>query len=489
MRHIVARPSWIYLLSVYVLPPLYVCFNSRRFGSGEIFVKQSVSFTDGPVGGQLSRMALPMVWGLLATMSFNAVDTFFVAQLGSQALAAMSFTFPVVMVVTSMAIGLGAGTSSVMARRLGLQDIVGSQQLAGDTLLLSLLLSLLVMALGWLTVEPLFLLLGAEPHLLPLIRQYMDVWYLNTPFVLMPMVMSAMMRATGNNNFAGNLMLVSALANVVLDPILIFGWGPVPRLEIAGAAWATVIVRSLTVLVSFYLVTRHLHLMSRPSRHWQGLKASWKAVMHIGLPAMGTNMIIPLAGAVTVALVAVHGVDAVAGFGVAMRIEPVVLIAFYAISGVVGPFLGQNMASQHQHRQNQLLQVLLRFCLLFGLVLALLLWLCGETVAGWFSDSSGVIAVAVAYLTIVPLSYGCYGLVMSVNASFNGLGYPLPAMLISFLRVLGLYLPLAFIGQWGWGLQGLFAASALANVGTALVGCLWLRRYLGSAQQAAAQHT
>lgn len=446
-------------------------------------MKQAVSFTEGPVGRQLYRMAMPMVWGLLATMSFNLVDTFFVAQLGGDQLAAMSFTFPVVMVVASMAIGLGAGTSSVMARLLGQGKNREAKQLAADTLVLSLGLSAVMMVLGWLTIEPLFLLLGAEARLLPLISEYMNIWYLNTPFVIAPMVMSAMMRASGNNSVAGGLMLAGAILNAILDPILIFGWGWIPRLEIAGAAWATFFTRLVMVSLSLYYVTRRLGLMSWPHRHFEGLMASWRSVLHIGLPAMATNMIIPFASGIKVALVAAHGVDAVAGLGVAMRIEPVVLIAFYATSGVIGPFLGQNMAPQYHHRQDQVLSVVLRFCLSFGLAVAILLWLTASTVVGWFSDSEAVRTAAVAYLMIAPMSYGLYGVVMSVNASFNGLGYPMPAMVISVMRVLGFYLPLALGAQWLWGLNGLFIATAVANLATGVIGYLWLRRYLSRTQQ------
>ena len=423
-----------------------------------------------------------MVWGLLATMSFSAVDTYFVAQLGGDQLAAMSFTFPVIMIVTSMAIGLGAGTSSVMARLLGQKQVESAKQLAGDTLLLSLLLALLVAVVGLLTIEPLFTLLGAEPQLLPYIREYMQIWYFNTPFVLAPMAISAMMRASGNNKAMGVLMLFSALFNMVLDPLLIFGWGVFPRLEMAGAAWATLITRVCLGFMALYLVTRHLQLMTWPHKRWLELKASWKSVLHIGLPAMGTNMIIPFASGITVALVAGHGVEAVAGYGVAMRIEPVVLIAFYALSGVMGPFLGQNMAQQYRHRQLQALHSVTRFCLLFGLGLALLLWLFGDLFSGLFSDSKEVVDVAVWYLSIVPLSYGLYGLVMAVNAGFNGLGEPFPAMALSVLRVLVIYLPLALLGQWLWGVQGLFAGTLLANLITGVLAYLWISSRLRSPQ-------
>ena len=441
-------------------------------------MKQSVSFTSGDPANTLYRMALPMVWGLLATMSFNAVDTYFVAQLGANQLAAMSFTFPVVMVITSMAIGLGAGTSSLMARLLGQNKIGEARQMAGDAILLSVALSVAMMILGLATIDPLFLLLGASPDLLPLIHDYMAVWYLNTPFVIASMAMSATFRSTGNNGIAGALMFISAIFNAVLDPLLIFGWGIFPRMEIAGAAWATVITRGLMTFAGLYLASRTYNLVSWPHFKFSDMSKSWRGILHIALPAMGTNMIIPLASGITVALIAKHGVDAVAGFGVAIRIEPVVLIAFFALSGVVGPFMGQNMATEYRHRQLQALNSILKFCLLFGAAMAVILWLFKNTVTAWFTDSQEVINVAVIYLTITPISYGLYGVVMSVNASFNGLGKPFPAMAISILRVLVIYLPIALLAQHFWGLPGLFIGMAISNGLTGILSYFWLRKTL-----------
>ncbi len=446
-------------------------------------MKQAVSFTEDPVGPLLYRMSLPMVWGLLATMSFNAIDTYFVAQLGEAELAAMSFTFPVVMVVTSMAIGLSAGTSSVIARLLGQKKEQEAKQTGSDSLLLSFVLSILVAIIGLLTIEPLFLLLGASRELLPLIDEYMTVWYLGVPLLLVPMCMSAIMRATGNNMVWGMLMLAAAVFNTILDPILIFGWGPVPRMEIEGAAWATVISRALLFVGAFYFIIVKLNLITKPHIKMVQIQKAWSAILHIGLPAMATNMIIPFASGITVVLVASYGVDAVAGLGVAMRIESVTLIVFYALSGVVGPFFGQNMALDFQHRQQYALNVMARFTFVFGFVLAALLWLFADVITAWFSDLELVNSVAIAYLAIVSLSYGLYGLVMSINGAFNGLGKPMPAMVISILRVLGFYLPLAFLGQSLWGIKGLFLATAVSNVLAGLLGYFWLKRSLVNTSQ------
>jgi Na+-driven multidrug efflux pump len=204
--------------------------------------------------------------------------------------------------------------------------------------------------------------------------------------------------------------------------------------------------------------------------------------VQVGIPAMFANVIVPLASAVVVMMVAKYGTDAVAGLGIAMRIEPLALIVFYALSGVIGPFFGQNLGAGKYDRLSEAQRVLTIFCLGFGVVLALLLWIFGDVIAGIFGDHAEVIAVTVLYLAIVPFSYGAYGVVMSVNAAFNGLGYPWPAMLLSAGRVLYIFLPLAFIGQWLWHMPGIFIATAVANIVMGVWSWWWLRRYIRQTQ-------
>ena len=434
------------------------------------------SLLEGQVAGHLQRLALPMVWGILATMSFNVVDTYFVAQLGKGPLAAMSFTFPVVMVINSLAIGLGAGTSSAVARAYGAGDLQRVRRLVTDASLLALIGALLISALGLATIRPLFELLGAPAEMLPLISDYMVPWYLGAVFAVVPMVALSSLRAIGNSALTGRIMVAVAVFNLLLDPLLIFGLLGFPRLELQGAALSTVIARGISFFAALYFLVRREHLMAPPSARLAVVWASWRAVLAVGLPAIATNAIIPMAGGVVVALVAVHGADAVAGLGVALRIEPLALIVFYALSSVVGPFIGQNAGAGKTARMQETVSVLARFCIGCGFALALVLYVAGPSLVRLFSDSAPVLAVAVAYLTLVPFSYAGYGFVMSANAAFNGLGRPLPATLISFLRVLGVYLPLAWVGNQLWGITGLFAATALANLLLGALAWWWLRR-------------
>lgn len=430
-------------------------------------------------------MALPMVWGLLATMSFNAVDTFFVAQLGSDPLAAMAFTFPVIMVVSSIAIGLGAGASSAVARATGAGDEQQVRRLVTDAISLATLISIVVSAVGWFTIDPLFRALGATPELLPLIGDYMKIWYLSAPFLVVPMIALSTLRALGYARIQGSLMVAAAILNAVLDPLLIFGLWGFPRLEIQGAALASLFTRVMTLVVVFVVLQRRFAVLVNPFARWSQLHRSWAELFHVGLPAMVSNLIIPIASGIIIKMVAAYGVAAVAAVGIVARIEPIALIVFYALSGVVGPFAGQNKGAGNYDRVFETLRVMIIFSLSFGLLLAVVLRFGAVYVAGAFNDSPEVLEVVALYMSIVPISYGAYGLVMSINAMFNGLGFPLPGLTLSFLRVMGVFLPLAWLGMWLWELQGLFIATAAANCLVALIAALWLHRVLRAQRELA----
>jgi putative MATE family efflux protein len=437
--------------------------------------------TEGSIPRLLYGMALPLAGGILATMSFHMVDTYFVSKLGADALAALSFTIPVVMVAVALSVGLGAGTSTVVAIAAGKHDDSQVRTLITNAMILALLVSLLICGLGIATIEPLFRALGASDKILPLIHEYMLPWYLGLVFMLGPMVGLAALRALGITKLQASVMISMAVANALLDPLLIFGWWIFPRLEIQGAAIASLIVRMLAM---FYIlqVLNKMHLLVMPLSLERTL-ASWRKILHVGIPAIATNLIIPVSGSVMIALIAVHGPEAVAGFGVAQRIESIALIAFYALSAVIGPFCGQNLGAGKTQRLFAAQKVCALFCVATGLVMALLLAVVGEYIAGLFSHDPAVVATTGHYLLIVPVSYCAYGVVMAVNASFNGLGRPLPGVVISSARVIVVLLPLAFAGNALFGLPGLFAAVALSNLAVGLAAHLWIKRAIADITQ------
>ena len=431
--------------------------------------------TQGPVGGHLVDMTVPVLFGIATMMGQSLIDTWFIGQVGDAQLAAFSFGFPILMIVTSVAIGLGAGTSSVVARAIGADDHKRARRLSTDSLLLSFLVTAIISAIGILTIGPLFRLLGAPDELMPLIRGFMIILYLGVPFIVVGMVGMASMRATGDTRLPSMLMILAAVLNVILDPILIFGVGPVPAMGLNGAAMAALIARASIFVGTLYLMRHRLDMVSFNKPDPGELRQSWRDILHVGIPAAGTNIIVPVGAAVVTAMIARFGPDAVAGFGVASRIESMMLVMYYALSAIIGPFVGQNFSAGKEDRILRALWLCTAFCIGSGLVIAGLLASMSDWLPGLFSDSESVRRVTSMFLWIVPVSYGTYGMVMVMNASFNGLGYPLPGVVVSVCRIAVLYIPIAVVAMQFFDIAGIFAAYAIANIVSGLGAYAWAR--------------
>ena len=437
---------------------------------------QHAKLTQGPVGRHLVDMTLPMLFGITTLMAQSFIDTYFLGRVGVRALAAYSFGFPILMIVTSVAIGLGAGTSSVVARAIGSGDHHRAKRLATDSLILSFAITAAVSIIGVMTINPLFRLLGAPEDMIPMIRSFMMILYSGVPFVVVGMVGMSSMRATGDTVLPSKLMIAGAILNVILDPILIFGLGPVPELGLNGAALAGLLARGAIFVGTLHVLYNRLDMISLNRPRMPELRRSWADILHVGIPAAGTNAIVPIGLAVITAMIARYGPEAVAGFGVASRIESMVLVLYYAMSSTIGPFVGQNLSAGKEDRIQTALRLCASFCIMSGLAIAAGLALLSGIVPALFSDNPAVTDVTRLFLWIAPVSYGAYGIVMVVNAAFNGLGNPMPGVVISVTRILVLYVPLAILGKMIFGMVGIFGAYAIANILSGALGYFWAKR-------------
>lgn len=438
--------------------------------------RKNGKLTEGSVGRHLLNMALPVLVGITTMMGQSFIDAYFLGMVGDRALAAFAFGFPVLMIVTSVAIGLGAGTSSVVARAIGAGDERRARRLATDSLILSFLITVVICVIGVLSINPLFRLLGAPGDMIPLIRGFMLILYSGVPFVVVGMVGMASMRATGDTRLPSTLMILGAILNVALDPIFIFGLGPVPALGLNGAAVAALLARGAIFLGAIYLLRGRLNMISFNKPDAAELRKSWRDILHVGIPAAATNAIVPIVTAIITAMIATYGPHAVAGFGVASRIESLVLVMFYALSAVIGPFVGQNLSVGSQERILESLRLSMVFCVVSGLVVAALLALVSGYLPTIFSDSQEVVRVGTLFLLLAPIGYAGYGLVMAINAAFNGMGKPMPGVVVSLMRTVFLYVPLALVGRHFFDIAGIFVAYALANIITGFVAYAWIRK-------------
>jgi putative MATE family efflux protein len=431
-----------------------------------------------PVGGTLMRLAVPMIFGILSMVVYNLADTFFVGRLGKEQLAVLSFTFPVVLTVSSLAQGIGMGASAVVSRAIGSKDYQRVRRLASDSLSLGLLVVSIGAVAGLFTIRPLFSLLGAGGVVLEYIEQYMRVWYIGMLFVVVPMVGNNIIRATGDSRTPGIIMVIGAAANLTLDPLLIFGPGPFPALGIQGAAAATLIGRGATFLIAmFVLAVREKLLaynMPRPGEIWE----SWREILHIGVPNAATKMIIPLGNGFITRVVASYGAAAVAGYGVGVRVEFFSLAALNALSSVVGPFIGQNLGAGRFQRVEAGFATSGRFSLYVGGGLFLIYLILAGKIATLFNPDTQVVATASLYLRIVSFAYAAQGFYLVASAGLNVMKRPLQAAGLSLLEMFVLSVPLALLGSHLFGTAGVFTAVAFSYTATGLAALLLVRRVL-----------
>lgn len=433
---------------------------------------------NGSIPLTLKNMTVPMILGMIMLMTFGLVDTFFVSLLGTDQLAAISFTFPVTFTVISLNIGLGIGTSATIARYLGAGESHMAKEFATGALLLSFVLVGILAAIGALTIEPIFGALGATEEHLPHIRDYMYVWYAAGVFLALPMVGNSVLRASGDTKTPSIIMAFGGLINAILDPILIFGWGPIPALGIQGAAIATMIAWAIGVFYIIYLLGFKRKLMLSRLLSWDEMKMTSRGILKIGLPAAGANMLTPIAAGVVTAIVASYGSEAVAAWGVGSRLESIACIIVLALSMSLPPLVSQNFGANKLSRVDHAYSVSLKFILLWQLVVYAVLWLASGAIASVFADDKKVVDLIQLFLLIVPLGYGLQGIIILTNSSFNAMHQPMSALVLSLIRLFVFFVPLSYLGSELYGLTGLFWGAVLANMITGCIAFLWFKRSL-----------
>lgn len=427
-----------------------------------------------PIESTLRTMTIPTIFGMVAILMFNLVDTFFISLLGTQALAAVSFTFPITFAINCITMGIGIGLSTCIGRLLGQGCAQNAARFTCHGLLLALLLVCCASAVGIISLEPLFTLLGAEAELLPLISEYMLIWYVTIPLLVIPMAGNSAIRASGDTKTPAKIMMLAGLINGVLDPLLIFGYGPFPELGIQGAAIASGFSWFGALCCSLYILIKREKLLALPNI--KSILSDWHQILTIGTPAALSNALNPLAGAIIMMMLAKQGTEAVAAYGAAQRIESILIIVLMSLTSALTPFMAQNFGANNPQRSFKALFLSMRFAVMFQGLIFLMMVPLSIPLAALFSQEESVRGILWHYLLVVPFSYGFQGIVMMLISGMNAMHQPLKAFQWSFMRLFVFTLPFAWIGSQIDGVEGLFIGLALGNIMGGISGyCFALR--------------
>jgi len=417
----------------------------------------------------LIRLTIPMIFGILSMVLYNLADTLFVGRLGKDQLAALSFTFPVVLVIGSLALGIGTGAAAAVSRAIGAGDTTRVKRLATDSLVLAVLIVGTISVTGYFTIDSLFTLLGADSITLPYIREYMSIWYPGMVFVVVPMVGNNTIRATGDTRTPGIVMMIGAAVNALFDPLLIFGIGPFPELGIRGAAAATVFARSITFVVAIYVLVVRERIITVHRPKLREVFRSWREVLYVGLPTAGTRMIVPLGAGIVTRILSAYGPHVVAGYGVGTRIEFFALAVINALAAVMAPFVGQNLGAGRHDRIREGFRVAQLISLVVGAFFLALLFSLARPIASLFTPAPDIVQVTMRYLRIVPIAYALQGIYLISAPGLNVMHKPLIAAALGAAEMFIFIAPLSYLGSLIAGIPGAFAGIAVGYGATGLL--------------------
>lgn len=425
-------------------------------------------FTQGSILKHICNMTFASTVGLLSLFFVDLMDMYWLSLLGEIELAAaIGYAGSILFFTLSLSIGLSIGTGAVISQSIGSGDKRRTQKLVGNVMLAILCISLPVTLLVFTFLDELLGWLGAKDKAFEFASSYMRIVLPSMPLMAIAMASSGVVRAMGNAKEAMYLTLLGGAVNAVLDPIFIFGagWG------IEGAAIATVMSRAAMLGFGIWLVVSKNQLFSLPDPAclWRDMANYFQ----VAVPAMLTNLSTPIGVAFVTATMAQFGDSAVAGNAIVSKIQPLAFAGLFALSGSIGPIVGQNLGAKQFDRIMETLMQSIKFVLAYCAVACAFLFVLTEPLVYLFKAKGDAAQLIRWFCWGLSAMFVFNGLTFCTNAFFNNLKAAQLATVLNFSKATIFTMPFAYFGaQWG-GPVGVFVGML---VGAALIGAigLWL---------------
>ncbi len=430
----------------------------------------------GPILPLLFKMSWPSITAMFAMALYNLIDTFWLTRFSPQAIAALTICFPIQMVFGAIGIGTGVGAGSFAARMFGAGQDQKAKQTAGQIIFLSALLGLLIIIVTLLYHDLILTIFGATGDILPLARQYLVTVVFGSPFLLFLMMANNLLRAEGKPNVSMYVVLAMSATGMVLDPILIFGWGPIPRLGIMGAALSAIISYFIAGVLSFY------YLQLRSSRYdlnWRHLIPNIPIISSIyqtGFPSVIMNLVFGLVLIVYNYVLGYFGTLEIATLGLCFRINGLVVMVLFGIGHGVLPMVGFNEGAGLHKRLMETVNCAVKISFIFSATVCLLIEIFAPSLLMLFTDDTKLLEISVPALRIFVSMLLFIGPNLMWINMFIGLGKGLTSMTLLMIRDGLLLIPMLLILPSFFGLNGVWMAQPLSNILALIIIFIWTKR-------------
>jgi putative MATE family efflux protein len=443
---------------------------------------EQAKFLEGSLLRHISVMSFTASIGLMAVFLVDLVDMIFISMLGKEELAAaVGYAGAILFFTSSFGIGMAIAAGALVARALGEGNTELAKRRSATSLIFGVVFGIIFAAVVWMNLRPLSALMGASGTTLELSVDYLQIIIPSLPLLLIGMVGSAILRAYGDASRAMMATVTGGVINAVLDPILIFGL----NLELQGAAIASVCARVGIAAAALYPIFKHHGGLAKPTQ--SDLRSDFAPILTIAFPAILTQLATPIGSAFVTRSMAAYGEEAVAGMAIVGRLTPVAFGVVFALSGAIGPIIGQNFGAGQHDRVKGAYRDGLIFATVVVVAMSALLFLLRGPIATLFQIDG--IAKDLVFLFCGPLAlaYVFNGMLFVSNATFNNLGHPYYSTWVNWGRhTIGTILPVMVFAQF-WGAAGVLIGQAVGGIVFAGVALVLAQRVMANASEPAPQ--
>ncbi|MBO0330099.1 MATE family efflux transporter [[Muricauda] lutisoli] len=439
---------------------------------------KETEFTSGSIRKAIFMLSIPMILEMLMESIFALVDIAYVSKVSVNAVATIGLTESVITLVYALAIGLSMAATAVVARRIGEKDVDGARIAAVQAIGLGVVISITIGIIGIIYAREILALMGGEPDLIAEGHGYTQFLIGGNITVVLLFLINAIFRGAGNASIAMWALVLSNGLNIILDPMFIFGFGPIPEMGVKGAAVATNIGRGTAVLFQLGILFfgwGKIKLMAKD------LILNFKvmySLIKISMGGIAQFLIGTSSWIFLMRIMSEFGSEVLAGYTIAIRVMMFTLMPSWGMSNAAATLVGQNLGAKQPDRAERSVWKTGKYNAIFMGTVSLAYLIFANTIISWFNTTPKVVESGALCLQIIALGYIFYAYGMVMTQAFNGAGDTRTPTKINFISFWLFQLPLAYISAMvlGWGAKGVFVAITLAEVLIAVLAMIWFKK-------------
>lgn len=435
----------------------------------------TVNYTEGSIARATFLLSVPMILEMAMESVFAIVDIFFVAGLGAEAVATVGLTEAVISLLYALAIGMSMATTALVARRIGEKNPAAAAVVAGQAIWVGMAVSVLIGVFGFFYAGRILTLMGADAAVLETGETYTQIMFSGSFTIVFLFLNNAIFRGAGDASIAMRALVLANGINIVLDPVLIYGWGPFPEMGLTGAAVATNIGRGIGVAYQLYYLCSHNRRIRLALGDLVLRLAIVLQLLRISVGGVAQFLIATASWVFLMRLVSNYGNEAVAGYTIAIRVIIFVILPAWGLSNAVASLVGQNLGAGKPERAERTVWQVVGYSVTYMGLVALVLIFFPGWVMSFFSEDPAVVSNGMQSLRI--LAYGFLFLAVGtvVTQAFNGAGDTMTPTWINAFCFWLLQIPLAWTLSTGagWGPHGVYWSIFIADMSMSLIGT-WL---------------